>query len=191
MPKTNNPMIYNVAALLSGDVGATRVYSIEDESIAHEDGDFHGVSGTVRLTRTDRGILLRGEATGGGVNECSRCLEPAVSVLHTAFEDEYFPINGDLGPGSSLLRQEVVEEEEIPEFWIDEANDLDTSEAIRQGFVSETPMAPLCRPDCAGICPECGTNRNTTPCDCKIVAIDPRLAGLLDLKIPENQDIHI
>lgn len=176
-------MIYNVAGLLSGELGATRAYSIEDESVTHEDGDFHGISGIFKLTRTDRGIFLEGKATGATVKECARCLETAVIVLTTVIEDEYFPVNGDLGPGSSLLRQEVVEEEEIPEFWIDEANDLDSSEAIRQAFISETPMVPLCRQDCAGICPECGTNRNTKPCECDTRVIDPRLAGLLNLKI--------
>jgi uncharacterized protein len=175
-------MIYNVTALLSGELGASRVYSIEDESISHEDGDFHGISGDVKLTRTDRGIFLRSEVTGVGVNECSRCLDSAITVLHTVVEDEYFPLNGDLGAGSSLLRQEVIGEEEIPEFWVDEANDLDTSEAIRQGLISETLMVPLCRPHCAGICPECGTNKNTNPCACDIEMIDPRLAALLEFK---------
>jgi uncharacterized protein len=176
-------MIYNVAALLSGDLGAMRVYSIEDETITHEDGDFHGVSGSVNLTRTDRGILLRGDAQSRGEAECARCLETAATEINITLEDEYIPMNGDLGPGSSLLRQEVVEEEEIPDFWIDQSNDLDAGEAVRQGFVSATPMASLCRPDCAGICPECGTNRNTDPCECENRTIDPRLAGLLDLKI--------
>lgn len=176
-------MIYNVAALLSGEVGATRVYSFDDEAIASGDGGFHGISGVVKLTRTDRGILLRSEITGGGVSECSRCLEPAATVLHTVLEEEYFPVNGDLGPGSSLLRQKVVEEDEIPEFWIDQANNLDVTEAIRQALVSETPLVPLCGPECAGICPECGNNRNTNPCECEVESIDPRLVGLLDLKI--------
>ena len=176
-------MIYNVSALLSGEVGKSRVYAIDDESITHDGGDFHGISGDLKLTRTDRGILLRGKAMGAGINECARCLETAVVVLHTVLEEEYFPINSDLGPGSSLLRQEVVEEEEIPEFWIDESNDLDTSEAIRQGFISETPLVHLCKPECAGICPECGNNKNTDPCKCEIRNVDPRLARLLDMKI--------
>lgn len=184
-------MIYNVATLLSGEVGATRAYSIEGEAIAFHDGGFHEISGTVKLTRTDRGILLHANVTGGGVNECARCLDPAVSVLDSVLDEEYFPINGDLGPGSSLLRQKVVEEEEIPEFWIPESNDLDVSEAIRQALVSETPLAPLCRTDCAGICPECGNNRNTKPCECEIDTIDPRLVGLLDLKIPDKQEAHL
>lgn len=184
-------MIYNVAALLSGEVGANRAYSIDGEAIAFDGVEFHGISGTLKLTRTDRGILMHASVTGRGVNECARCLEPAVSALHSVLDEEYFPINGDLGAGSSLLRQKVVEEDEIPEFWIPESNDLDASEAIRQALVSETPLAPLCRTDCAGICPECGNNRNTNPCECEIDTIDPRLAGLLDLKIPETQEIHL
>lgn len=184
-------MIYNVAALLSGEVGATRVYSVDEEAIVSGDNGFHGISGVVNLTRTDRGILLRSEITGEGVNECARCLEPAATVLHTVLEEEYFPVNGDLGPGSSLLRQKVVEEEEIPEFWINEANNLDAAEAIRQALVSETPLAPLCRPECAGICPECGKNRNMNPCECEVEPIDPRLAGLLDLKIPEDLGVRL
>ncbi|MDA1257052.1 MAG: DUF177 domain-containing protein [Chloroflexi bacterium] len=176
-------MIYNVAALLSGEVGAKRVYSIDDEIIASPDGEFHGIYGVVKLIRTDRGIFLDAEVTAGAVSECSRCLEPVGLVLQTELEEEFFPVNGDLGSGSSLLRQKVVEEEEIPEFWIEESNNLDASEAVRQALVSVMPLAPLCRDDCAGICPECGNNRNTNPCDCVIGFTDPRFAALLDLKI--------
>lgn len=184
-------MIYNVAALLAGEVGATRVHLIDGERIALSDGDFRGISGVVKLIRTDRGILLGGDVTGSGVAECSRCLEPAPVILHTVLEEEYFPVNGDLGPGSSLLRQQVVEEEEIPEFWIDEANDLDAGEAIRQAFVSVAPLAPLCIAECAGICSECGNNRNTKPCECEVDLIDPRLAALLNVKIPENLGVNL
>ena len=184
-------MIYNVAALLSGEVGATRVFSIDDEAIVSEGGGFHGISGVVKLIRTDRGILLFSEISGDGLNECARCLAPSVSTLNIALEEEYFPVNGDLGAGSSLLRQKVVEEEEIPEFWIDETNNLDASEAIRQALVSEMPLIPLCVPECAGICPECGNNRNTNPCGCEIDTIDPRLAGLLDLKVPDNLGVRL
>jgi hypothetical protein len=40
------------------------------------------------------------------------------------------------------------------------------------------PMKPLCRVDCKGLCPNCGTNLNDTTCDCEIRWEDPRLAGL-------------
>ena len=41
-------MIYNVSALLSGEVGKSRVYAIDDESITHDGGDFHGISGDLK-----------------------------------------------------------------------------------------------------------------------------------------------
>jgi uncharacterized protein len=41
------------------------------------------------------------------------------------------------------------------------------------------PLKPICSPDCRGLCPSCGANRNTDPCDCADEPIDPRLAPLL------------
>jgi uncharacterized protein len=43
----------------------------------------------------------------------------------------------------------------------------------------------VCRPDCLGLCPECGADRNTGPHDHPDAAIDPRLAALADLRIDE------
>ncbi|MBE7034738.1 MAG: DUF177 domain-containing protein [Ruminococcaceae bacterium] len=39
----------------------------------------------------------------------------------------------------------------------------------------------LCKPDCKGLCPQCGADLNENPCDCKEDTIDPRMAGLADL----------
>jgi uncharacterized protein len=44
----------------------------------------------------------------------------------------------------------------------------------------EIPLKPLCRPDCRGLCPRCGADRNTTPCDCREEG-DARLAKLKSL----------
>ena len=35
-------------------------------------------------------------------------------------------------------------------------DDLDLGPLVRDAVVLELPMAPLCRPDCAGLCPRCG-----------------------------------
>jgi uncharacterized protein len=43
-------------------------------------------------------------------------------------------------------------------------------------------MKPLCRDDCAGLCPQCGTNRNTGTCTCAAELEDPRLAPLRGLR---------
>ncbi len=55
---------------------------------------------------------------------------------------------------------------------------LDISESIRAALIFQEPMQPLCREDCKGLCPHCGTDRNQTDCDCEKQRIDPRLASL-------------
>ena len=55
------------------------------------------------------------------------------------------------------------------------------AELAREYLLLDAPTTPLCKPDCAGLCPICGTNRNEETCDCKTDAIDPRMAKLKDL----------
>ena len=56
------------------------------------------------------------------------------------------------------------------------------NEVLREQFYLALPMKPLCREDCAGLCPRCGTNRNTGSCSCVTEPEDPRLAPLRGLK---------
>ena len=59
---------------------------------------------------------------------------------------------------------------------------IDLDEVLREQFYLALPMKPLCREDCAGLCPQCGTNRNTGTCSCETEPEDPRLAPLRRLK---------
>ena len=43
---------------------------------------------------------------------------------------------------------------------------LDIDQALRDNLIPMLPQRPVCREDCAGICPVCGVNRNVTPCSC-------------------------
>ena len=54
---------------------------------------------------------------------------------------------------------------------------LDLAPLVRDALVLELPMAPLCRDDCAGLCPQCGANRNEGQCGC-VAPRDPRWANL-------------
>ena len=67
---------------------------------------------------------------------------------------------------------------------------LDLNELLREQFYLALPMKPLCTEDCQGICPQCGTNRNTAPCDCHPQWEDPRMAGLKTLLSPTMQSPH-
>jgi uncharacterized protein len=55
---------------------------------------------------------------------------------------------------------------------------------IRDEILLAVPMTAICRPDCAGICPVCGRNRNLTPCDCEKQALaTSKLAVLAKIKL--------
>ena len=51
-----------------------------------------------------------------------------------------------------------------------------------QLLVLNTPWRSVCRPDCQGLCPNCGQNLNEGDCDCQHQQIDPRLASLQELR---------
>ena len=56
-------------------------------------------------------------------------------------------------------------------------DELDLGPLVRDAVVLELPMAPLCREDCAGLCPQCGADRNEGDCAC-VAPTDPRWANL-------------
>ncbi|MDP9463474.1 MAG: DUF177 domain-containing protein, partial [Actinomycetota bacterium] len=65
---------------------------------------------------------------------------------------------------------------------------IDLVAMVRENILLDAPVAPLCRPDCAGLCPTCGIDRNTATCDCVSVVADPRWDALSQLKanLPEQ-----
>jgi uncharacterized protein len=69
---------------------------------------------------------------------------------------------------------------------INEQHILDLSEVLRQNLLLAVPMQPLCRPDCAGLCPTCGQDLNEGACECDSAGIDPRWADLGSLLADVN-----
>ena len=62
-----------------------------------------------------------------------------------------------------------------------EGRTIDTAEAVREEILAAIPYRALCREDCRGLCPHCGTDLNTGRCACVKKAADPRLAVLTRL----------
>ena len=59
---------------------------------------------------------------------------------------------------------------------------IDLGPVAREAVLLDAPATPLCRPDCAGLCPVCGVNRNETACSCDGTVTDPRWAALDQLR---------
>ena len=174
-------MLFNVAGLLNRDVGATRASSIDGERIETDDGVFDNIEGTVEMLRTDSTLLVMAELRAQTTQACSRCLEPAHIDIEVLIEEEFHPVNIDLGAGPRYGRGEPEDLPDDEALIIDDRNMLDLSEVVRQALTAALPMAPLCRPDCAGICPVCSRDRNREPCHCEEETGDRGLAPLAKL----------
>ncbi|MFC2023069.1 DUF177 domain-containing protein [Chloroflexota bacterium] len=168
-------MEINVAQLLKENIGSTRSYEVSGEVDILGDGGESTVSGEVSLMRTDRSILVRGKLSTGADITCCRCLVPLSWPLELRIEDEYYP-TVDVVSGAP-----VSVPDEPGCFTIDKKHMIDLTEAVRQYALLVLPMKPLCRRDCAGLCPECGGNLNLGPCGCPPRPVDPRWVVLTEI----------
>jgi len=168
-------MQINVSQLLQASVGTTRDYDVNEIVDVAGDGNGRLVQGKIRLLRTHRSILVKGILHTEVELTCSRCLSLFNSSVALSIEEEYVP-TVDVISGAPLPQPE-----EPGSFTIDEHHVLDLTEAMRQYTLMATPMKPLCRKDCAGLCQNCGRNLNQGPCDCPSQGTDPRWAELTKL----------
>ena len=166
-------MQINVSQQLKAPVGSRRSYEVS--GIIDIAGDNSMVQGEVGLTRTDRGILVKATLHTEVKVSCSRCLGLFGCPLALNIEEEYFP-TVDVVSGVSLPLPD-----EPTCLAIDERHILDLTEAIRQYGLLAMPMKPLCREDCAGLCPSCGHNLNQGPCSCLPQATESDLSELTKL----------
>ena len=181
-------MRFNVAQLIKGSAGASRRYDLYEE-IGNLDPSLKPLSpleGTVTLMRTSQGVLATGRLRTRLEVECRRCLDRYQADVEIDLEKEFLPVVriGD-APVDSVAPEEIDEA-----LLIDSDHILDLTEVVRQALLLEEPQEGLCQPDCAGLCPRCGGNRNLEECECDTAPIDPRWAALQAILPvePESQE---
>jgi len=111
---------------------------------------------------------------------CGRCLEAFRLPVDASFDLRFLPAS-ELAEGEE---REVQDEDLDTSYYRDDAIDLNG--LLREQFYLALPMKPLCRDDCKGLCPQCGTNWNTGACTCTTEWEDPRLAALKGLVRKES-----
>ncbi len=174
-------MQINVSQQLRASIGSRRGYKVEGAiNLAGGDGV---VNGEVELTRTDRGILVKGIVHTEVKVTCSRCLNLFSCPLTLGIEEEYFPVT-DVISGTSLPLPE-----EPGCFTIDERHILDLTSALQQYVLLAVPMKPLCREDCAGLCPDCGQNLNNGLCGCPSQGEGARRFAIGELALADRTSV--
>jgi len=107
---------------------------------------------------------------------CSRCLEGFAMPVAEAFDVLYLPHTPD-----GTAEERMVEDDDLSTAFYDD-NVIDLGQLMQEQCYLAVPMKPLCREDCRGLCPDCGTNLNTATCHCQRTWVDPRLAVLEQLR---------
>jgi uncharacterized protein len=135
------------------------------------------------LTRAGDRFHLRGRIAATLQLNCGRCLNAFTRPVETTVDLTYVPDHAVAGtPAKDAKGHAAAEEVELQDedlstsYYHDHV--LDLGEMLREQFYLALPMQPLCKPDCQGLCPQCGADRNTDPCQCQTEWVDPRLSVL-------------
>lgn len=168
------PLAWNVAGLLADDPGADRIHEVGDVRIdLGEDLRLAApIEGRVRLLRTNRGILAHADVRTALELECSRCLREIVYPVDIRLQEEYLP-SLDVATGRPLPTDDEPDVARLSDH-----HELDLETPVREAIQLAEPIAPLCSPDCPGLCIVCGLRLDEGVHDHPDDDIDPRLEAL-------------
>lgn len=134
------------------------------------------VNARLRLARRGKKVFLKGEFDASLILYCSRCLEETPVTLAAPLEMVFMPQPED------MAEEVVLAEDDLAITFFDEG-EIDLDRAVLDELTLALPMAPLCSPECQGICPACGKSHTKDGCGCTDKHnIDPRWAKLAQLK---------
>lgn len=119
----------------------------------------------VQLRATGAGsgeLVVRGQVRGNVRRECRRCLEPVRAHVQQDVTWVFVP-TGHEGEDEGDVRT-----------FDPRSSEIDVSESVREELILAVDPFVVCDPECKGLCPRCGVNRNVEPCQCVDQAPDPR-----------------
>lgn len=138
---------------------ATELVAVPDDAM---------LGGALSLESVIEGVFVAGSITGTWRVRCARCLT-----------EETRPFTVEIG---ELVTAVATDPDDADDGYVLVEEQIDVDQIVRDAIGVEIPFAPLCRPDCQGLCPTCGGNRNLGECPGHD-AIDPRFAVLSELLI--------
>lgn len=104
--------------------------------------------------------------------QCDRCLESLTLPVEDRLELLVLQ-----GPSEAVAEELELEEEELGVLKVD-VEGFDTDPLVAEQVILNVPMKPLCRPDCPGLCPSCGSPMAEDRCGCAERSSDPRWRAL-------------
>ena len=137
--------------MLNKPMGYSRDFQIDYDAIRIEpDLDVMNLRSNYRLSRTQEGLLFQGTVSGTIAAQCVRCLESAPVEVETQIDELYFFPDHVHDPSEQVIPVDGY---------------LDLGEVFRDYLLLGLPIHNICKPDCKGVCIECGQNLNLGECE--------------------------
>ncbi len=143
------------------------------------DGDMEA---SANVTRSGPDVFVIGSFRARLKTACVRCLDEfSMEVgeeVHLDLSTE--PLDFEGTPGEFELSAAELEVERL------KGDELDLEDIFIEQLVLALPANPLCRPECLGLCQECGKKLVKESCDCGQKPADPRFSALAGLKLKKQ-----
>lgn len=181
MPDLRSPFVLDIRDM-SRQAGTMRTWRRRVASPDRLGTDVVGVADgqplelDLRLEAVSEGVLVTGTVVTELQAECGRCLDAVV--------DELVVDVCELFAYPNSTTDDTTERDEVHRIVADA---LDLEQMVRDGIVLALPATLLCRPDCSGLCPECGQRLDDLPPEHVHDQIDPRWAALAHLPMSSSQ----
>lgn len=184
MTRADDELTFPVAGLLAEVPGTTRQWAVGPTVVDPGPGIelARPVEGDLDLARTNRGLLVRARIRTALAESCSRCLRPAETPLDLMIDEEALP-SVDLSSGQAI---DTADEPDVTRLTGD--HQLRLLPLVVDAIVMAEPIAPLCRPDCPGLCPTCGRDLSEPGHEQHETEIDPRLAVLRSFRVDDSAE---
>lgn len=173
------PLTYPLAGLLAEPAGSERRYEIHGATIPLPDDLrlVEPIDGTVRIARTNRGVLVDAVLSTAIASTCSRCLRDIEVPMRVEIHEEALP-SIDLATGRPL---DASVEPDVPR--LTDHHELDLGALAADAISLNEPIAALCEEDCPGLCIVCGERLGPDHREHEDDDIDPRLAALQGFRV--------
>ncbi len=167
MPSPKKPFRFNVGFIIHEEVGYNHDFPFELNKVTlGDDLELREFEGLVNVGKTPQGLVVQGNFTAFTTLNCVRCLTDFEHELNWSFT-ELYAFDKRSETDSGLLLPEDAH--------------LDLATLLREYALLEVPISPKCKPDCKGLCPECGQNLNEKDCGHRPDQADSPFAVLKDL----------
>lgn len=173
------PLVYPLATLLAEPAGTERRYEINGATIPLPD-DLRlteAIHGRLKVTRTNRGVLVDADFSTTIAGSCSRCLRDIEIPMRVTIREEALP-RVDIATGKPVRADDEPEVARLTDH-----HELDFGVLAGEAISLNEPIAPLCEAACPGLCITCGERLGPEHVAHDDDPIDPRMAALQAFRV--------